>query len=56
MDSHSFWKNIMYNENVLNYTSYVYDEEYDILIEDDIVVYDDTHEWYNNIYESEADA
>ena len=58
MDSHSFWKNLtMYNENVLKWCGSMYEEDIDLLIEDDdIIVYDDSQEWYNNIDESEADG
>ncbi len=58
MDSHSFWKNLtMYNENVLKWCGSMYEDDIDTLIDeyDEIVVYDDTQEWYN-IYESEADV
>ena len=59
MDSHSFWKNLtMYNENVLKWCGSLYNEDIDLLVddqEDDIIVYDDSQEWYN-IYESEADV
>jgi hypothetical protein len=46
----------MYNENVLKWCGSMYDD-IDILIDDheEIVVYDDSDEWYNNIDESEAD-
>ena len=62
MDSHKFWNNlIMYNENVMSWCGsiadiYTEDDGYDILIDecDEIIVYDDSGEWYN-IYESEAD-
>lgn len=57
MDSTTFWKNLtMYNENVLKWCGSMYDDV-DILIDDqeDIIVYDDSDEWYNNIDESEAD-
>lgn len=49
MDSHSFWKNLtMYNENVLKWCGSMYEEDIDLLIEeDDIVVIDDSQEWYN---------
>ena len=50
MDSYSFWKNLtMYNENVLKWYGSMYNEEIDILVDEqeDIVVYDDTDEWYN---------
>lgn len=40
---------ILYNENVMGDLDY-YEEI------DDIVVYDDSEEWYNNIYASEADV
>jgi hypothetical protein len=56
MDSHKFWNNLtMYNENVLKWCGFMY-EEVDILIDEDeeIILYDDTGEWYN-IDESEAD-
>lgn len=59
MDSHSFWKNLtMYNENVLKWCGSLYSEDIDLLVdgqEDDIVIYDDSQEWYN-IDESEADV
>ena len=59
MDSHSFWKNLtMYNENVLKWCGSLYSEDIDLLVdeqEDEIIVYDDSQEWYN-IYESEADV
>jgi len=57
MDSHNFWNNlIMYNDNVLKWCGSMYDEV-DILIDEDeeVILYDDTGEWYN-IYESEADG
>jgi hypothetical protein len=62
MDSHKFWNNlIMYNENVMRWCGsiadiYTEDDGYDILIDegDEIIVYDDSGEWYN-IDESEAD-
>jgi hypothetical protein len=57
MDSHKFWNNLtMYNENVLRWCGSMYEEDIDILVDenDEIIVYDDTDEWYN-IYESEAD-
>lgn len=56
MESHKFWNNlIMYNENVLKWCGSNYDD-IDVLIDEDeeIIVYDDTGEWYN-IYASEAD-
>lgn len=40
---------ILYNENVMGDLEF-YEEV------DDIVVYDDSEEWYNNIYASEADV
>lgn len=43
----------MYNENVMKYTGGTLPEVYDE--EEDIVVYDDSSEWYNNIEASEAD-
>ena len=58
MDSHSFWKNLtMYNENVLKWCGSMYEDDIDLLIDehDEIMVYDDTNEWYN-IDESEADV
>jgi hypothetical protein len=57
MDSHNFWNNlIMYNENVLKWCGSMYDEV-DILIDEDeeVIVYDDSGEWYN-IDGSEADV
>lgn len=42
-----------YNENVEEWTSFVPEQDY---YEDEIVDYDDSGEWYNNIYESEADV
>jgi len=57
MDSHSFWKNLtMYNENVLKWCGSMYEDDIDLLIDDadEIIVYDDSNEWYN-IDESEAD-
>lgn len=42
----------MYNENVMKYTGGTLPEVYD---EEDVVVYDDSSEWYNNIDASEAD-
>lgn len=58
MDSHKFWINLtMYNENVLKWCGSMYEEDIDLLIEeDDIIVIDDSQEWYNNIDESEADV
>jgi|LakMenEpi03Aug12_release.lakeMendotaPanAssembly.Ray.scaffolds.fasta_scaffold6464851_1 hypothetical protein len=57
MDSSTnFWENlIMYNENVLKWCGSVidvdsiYDETYDLLIDedDDIIIFDDSDEWYN---------
>ena len=38
----------VYNERVMGDLEY-----YDI--EDEIIDYDDSQEWYNNIYEAEAD-
>lgn len=49
MDSNSFWKNVMYNENVLKWCGSMY-EDIDILVDeydDEVVVYDDSEEWYN---------
>ena len=49
----------MYNENVLKWCGSYYDDEYEDLIVDedrDIILYDDTEEWYNNIDDSEADV
>ena len=57
MDSNSFWKNLtMYNENVLKWCGSMYEDDIDLLIDDadEIIVYDDSNEWYN-IDESEAD-
>jgi hypothetical protein len=48
----------MYNENVLKWCGSLYSEDIDLLVdgqEDDIVIYDDSQEWYN-IDESEADV
>lgn len=47
----------MYNENVLKWCGPYDTEEYDDLIvyDEEIVVVDDSGEWYNNIYGSEAD-
>lgn len=61
MDSHTFWKNLtMYNENVLKWCGAMYsDEDIDLLIdtyEDDIIVYDDSEEWYNNDGEQRSQA
>ena len=50
MDSHSFWKNLtMYNENVLKWCGSMYEDDIDTLIDehDEIIVYDDSEEWYN---------
>jgi hypothetical protein len=48
----------MINENVLKwcggYLPELYDE-YEFIDEEDLVVYDDSDEWYN-IYEAEADV
>lgn len=47
----------MYNENVMKWCGPYDQEEYEELIGDDerdIIVYDDSNEWYN-IYASEAD-
>ena len=57
MDSRLFWKNLtMYNENVLKWCGSMYNEDIDILIDetDEIIIYDDSGEWYN-IEGSEAD-
>jgi hypothetical protein len=43
----------MYNENVLKWCGPTPEEDF-ILSEDDIIIYDDSEEWYN-IEESEAD-
>ena len=55
METHSFWKNIMYNENVMKWAScYFIDDDYDVLIDndvlvdEDIIIYDDSDEWYND--------
>ena len=48
----------MYNENVMKWCGPYDQEEYEELIGDDerdIIVYDDSNEWYN-IYASEADV
>ena len=47
----------MYNENVMKWCGPYYTEEYDDLIvyDEDIIVVDDSGEWYN-IYGSEADG
>ena len=46
----------MYNENVLKWCGSMYEDDIDLLIDDadEIIVYDDSNEWYN-IDESEAD-
>ena len=41
---------ILYNERVMGDLDY-YDD-----IDSDLIVYDDSEEWYNNIYASEADV
>lgn len=48
----------MYNENVMKWTGPYDTEEYDDLIvyDEEIIVVDDSEEWYNNIYASEADV
>lgn len=47
----------MYNENVMKWCGPYDTEEYDDLIvyDEEIIVVDDSEEWYNNIYASEAD-
>jgi len=47
--------NNIYNENVMKYTGGALPEQYDLLLdeEDDIVVYDDSDEWYNYDIDSE---
>ena len=47
----------MYNENVLKWYGSMHEDDIDLLIDehDEIIVYDDTNEWYN-IDESEADV
>lgn len=55
MDSANFWNNlIMYNENVMKWCGSIVDtysmyDSYDLLIEEDedIIIYDDSDEWYN---------
>lgn len=51
MDSHTFWNKLtMYNDNVMKWCGSIYDEDVEFITyeqEEDIIVYDDSDEWYN---------